>query len=265
MTGASLSETVSDELREPLSDFMLSLGDDALILGHRLSEWCGHAPALEEDIALANIALDEIGRANVFLMYAGELEGRGRNQDKLAYFRNDVDYRNLLLVEQPNKDFGYTIARQFLFDAYALPLFETIGKSKNEILAGLGQKAVKEIRYHLRHSRSWIIRLGDGTELSKQRIQAAIDDLWLFTGEILEQPLGTGTLVEAGLIPESIFKVSDTWRNVVSQTLEEATLKLPDEEDFMVSGGRRGIHSEHLGYILAEMQILARSHPEASW
>ena len=217
----SLAETVTAELRLPLAELFLSLGDDALIAGHRLSEWCGHAPQLEEDIALANIALDEIGRANVFLMYAGELEGEGRDQDRLAYFRSTIEFKNLQLLEQPNTDFAFTIARQFLFDAYALPFYQALSQSSNDIVAGLAAKASREITYHLRHTRSWILRLGDGTEESRERIQHAIDDLWMFTEEISELPESIQTLIDNGIVPDGIRAVPEQWREMITSTLKK--------------------------------------------
>lgn len=243
----------------------MSLGDDALVGGHRLSEWCGHAHELEEDIALANIALDEIGRANVFLMYAGELEGMDRDEDQLAYFRSAVEFRNLQLLEQPNTDFAYTIVRQFLYDAYAMPLFESVARSPNEIVSGLARKARREITYHLRHTRSWVVRLGDGTSESHDRVQSAVDDLWMYTSELFEMPPGFDALESSGLIPDAAGKLREQWEETVSSTLKEATLSIPDNDQYMATGGRMGRHTEHLGYILAEMQILARSHPGATW
>ncbi len=259
-----LIESVDSSLHGSLSKFLIALGDDGLILGHRLAEWCGHAPQLEEDIALANIALDEIGRANVFLKMAGELEADGRDQDRLAYFRNTVEFRNLLLVEQPNRDFGHTIARQFLYDSYVVPLCSVISASENPILAGLAKKASKEVTYHLRHSSRWVVRLGDGTPESHRRIQEAIDELWTYTDELFDLPEGAENLIESGILPASFRTIRETWMVTVQDTLDEATLNVPSDQ-FMRRGGRNGQHSEHLGSILDEMQVLARSHPGVEW
>ncbi|NND73250.1 MAG: phenylacetate-CoA oxygenase subunit PaaC [Rhodothermales bacterium] len=262
---AKISESLDVAHHAQLAEFLTALGDDALILGHRLSEWCGHAPQLEEDIALANIALDEIGRANVLLMYAGQLEGLNRDQDDLAFHRDTVSFRNLLLVEQPNIDFGYTLARQFLYDVYALKLFECMGGSPNPFISGVARKAAKEITYHVRHSRSWVLRLGDGTSESHDRIQAAFDELWTYTDEMFETSESIHALIEAGIIPDGFLRLRVDWNVFVTDTLTEATLVVPDQDQFMRKGGRSGQHSEHLGHILDEMQFLARSHPDASW
>jgi ring-1,2-phenylacetyl-CoA epoxidase subunit PaaC len=226
-------------------EFLLRLGDDRLVLGHRLSEWCGHAPILEEDIALANIALDCIGHASALLHLAGEVEGKGRTADDLAYFRDAMDFRNCLLVEQPNGDFAFTIARQFLFDAYAAHLYEALQEHSHHELAAIATKAVKEIRYHLRHSSEWTRRLGDGTEESHRRIQHAFDELWQFTDELFEV--------------EPHLKLA--WDNTVNEVLASATLKRPPDN----APCRRSQHTEHLGHMLAEMQSLARSIPGAQW
>ena len=226
-------------------EFLLRLGDDRLVLGHRLSEWCGHAPILEEDIALANIALDCIGHASALLHLAGEVEGKGRTADDLAYFRDAMDFRNCLLVEQPNGDFAFTIARQFLFDAYAVHLYEALQEHNHHELAAIATKAVKEIRYHLRHSSEWTRRLGDGTEESHRRIQHAFDELWQFTDELFE--------VEPHLKP--------AWNNTVNEVLASATLLRPADTSFHLHAR----HTEHLGHMLAEMQSLARSIPGAQW
>lgn len=246
-----------------LFEYILRLGDDSLILGHRLSEWCGHGPILEEDIAMTNFALDHIGQATSFLKYAGEIEGKGRDEDDLAYLRFDKDYRNVLLVEQPNGDFGMTMMRQFLFDAYRLPLFEKLAHADDEQLAAIAAKSLKETKYHFKHSSEWIIRLGDGTEESHQRVQNALDSLWRYTGELFFQDEVDQKLVEEGRIP-SMEGLYEEWMKNVKMVFDEATLTIPTN-NWQFEGGRKGMHSEHLGYILAEMQYLQRAYPGAKW
>lgn len=256
--------TLTTQTKNAFFEFLLRHGDDLLILGQRLSQWCGHAPILEEDIALSNIALDFVGQAESILKLAGEVEDAGRSEDDLAFFRDEVAFRNIKLVEQPNGDFADTLMRQFLYDAYAYPFFNTMCKSNHETFAGIAAKAVKEATYHLRHSRSWIIRLGDGTQESHARTQKALDQLWTFTDELFFQNQVDQTLVEAGIIPDW-SNVRNEWTEIVNSTLHEATLQKPSPDTFMASGSRLGQHSEHLGYVLAEMQILPRSYPGATW
>ncbi len=247
-----------------LVEYLLRHGDDRLVLGHRLSEWCGHAPILEEDIALANIALDLIGQARQFLTYAGEVEGRGRSEDDLAYLRDAHGYRNLLLVELPNEDFARTIARQFLFDAFNVELMAGLAAgSRDERLAAIAAKAVKEVSYHARHSSEWMIRLGDGTEVSHGKIQAALDDLWMYTGEMFAMDEVDEALVAAG-IGVDLAALKPSWDRRVDEVLGEATLRRP-EDVWMQTGGKAGRHTEHLGYLLAEMQFLQRAYPGAKW
>jgi ring-1,2-phenylacetyl-CoA epoxidase subunit PaaC len=244
-------------------NYLLRLGDDRLVLGHRLSEWCGHGPILEEDIALANIALDLIGQSTLVLKLAGQMEGNGRSEDALAYFRDGVDFRNALLVELPKGDFGFTIVRQFLFSVYSLLQMETLSRSSNVDLAGIAAKAVKESRYHVRHTAEWVITLGDGTDESHARAQNAVDDLWRYTGELfiaddIDREVATAGL---GVDPSTL---SDRWNAEVARVLSDATLTIP-KTSYMQRGGRDGKHTEHLGHMLSEMQIVARSHPGASW
>lgn len=246
-----------------LFEYILRLGDDSLILGHRLSEWCGHGPILEEDIAMTNLSLDLIGQATELLKYAGEVEGKGRSEDDLAYLRFDKDYRNLLLVEQPNGDFGMTMMRQFLFDAYRLPLFKRLVNAKDEQLAAIAAKSLKETKYHFRHSSEWVIRLGDGTEESRQRIQESLDALWRYTGELFFSDTADQELVANGTIP-SMEGLEEEWKANVDNVLQEATLSTPDN-NWKFEGGRRGMHSEHLGYILAELQYMQRAYPGLEW
>jgi ring-1,2-phenylacetyl-CoA epoxidase subunit PaaC len=246
-----------------LFDYLLRLGDDRLVLGHRLSEWCGHGPILEEDIALANIALDLIGQATLYLHLAGETEGKGRDEDALAYFREGIDFRNVQMVELPKGDFGFTIVRQFLFDAFSFHLLEQLQKSANADIAGIAAKGFKEVRYHLRHSSEWVQRLGDGTEESHLRAQKALDELWRFTGEMFATDELDDRLLAAGIAPD-LKAIEPHWRSIVTDVVERATLTMPSDP-FMVRGGRRGRHTEYLGHMLSEMQIVARSHPGAEW
>ena len=246
---------------EALFQYLLRLGDDRLVLGHRLSEWCGHGPVLEEDIALANVALDLIGQATHFLKLAGQVEAKGRDEDALAYFRDAIDYRNVNLVELPNGDFGRTIVRQFLFDAWSVLLLEKLQAAAHAELAGIAAKAYKEARYHVRHSGEWVLRLGDGTEESHRRAQTALDELWPYTGELSAADDVDRAL--AGVAPDPAA-LEPAWRRLVTDVVHRATLTLP-ADGYMHSGGRRGRHTEHLGHLLDEMQILARSHPGAKW
>lgn len=242
---------------------LLRLGDDRLVLGHRTSEWCGHAPILEEDIALANIALDLIGQANLLLQYAGAVEGAGRDQDALAYFREAIEFRNALLCELPKGDFGVTITRHFFHGLFSVLQWEALSHSKDSTIAGIAAKALKESRYHVRHAGEWVIRLGDGTEESHRRAQDAVDLLWPYTGELFMQPVDEAELVTAGLTAD-VSALEGAWRVQVEDVLGRATLRVPDIT-WMQRGGRDGRHTEHLGHMLAEMQIVARSHPGAKW
>jgi ring-1,2-phenylacetyl-CoA epoxidase subunit PaaC len=244
-------------------EYLLRLGDDRLVLGHRTSEWCGHGPILEEDIALSNIALDLIGEANLLLQRAGQVEGKGRDQDALAYLRGDREFRNVLLVEQPRGDFGYTIVRQFLFSTYALHQWEALTSAADADLAGIAAKALKESRYHVRHSAEWLARLGDGTDESHGRAQDALDDLWRFTGELFMTDAVEQELVKQKLAVDS-SALEAAWKRDVAEGVARATLRLP-ADGYMLRGGRSGIHSEHLGPMLAEMQVLPRTFPGATW
>lgn len=248
-----------------LSEYLLRMGDDLLILGHRLSEWCGHAPILEEDIALANISLDCLGQSSALLREAAMIENKNRNEDDLAFFRDAIEYKNLLITELPRGDFAFTIARQFLFDAYSYYLYEALSESKIDSLKGISEKAHKEIKYHLRHSHEWVLRLGDGTNQSHDKIQNAIDDLWTYTGEFFYSDEIEETLWHDGIIPDYSGELKRKWQDLVFQVLNDATLTVPDNNQFMIQGGRKGIHTEHLGHLLSEMQIVARSYPGAKW
>ena len=244
-------------------EYLLRLGDDRLVLGHRLSEWCGHAPILEEDIALANMALDLVGQANLLLTLAAETEGSGRDADALAFLRDAIDYRNVLLVELPKGDFAFTIARQFFFSVYATLLAQRLQSSANEDLGGIAGKMFKESQYHVRHAGNWMVRLGDGTDESHARLQAAVDELWRYTGELfLSDALEQG-LVARGVAADS-SQVHEEWRRQVEQVVSQGGIKIPDVK-WMQRGGREGKHTEHLGHMLAEMQVLQRQHPGAAW
>lgn len=250
--------------QDALFEYLVRLADDRLILGHRLSEWCGHGPILEEDIALANIALDYIGHAASLYEYAVEIEGEGRHRDDLVYFRNDVEYKNLKITELPKGDFGFTVARQFLFSAYSYFLYKQLSEVEDEQFAGMAQKHLKEVKYHLRHSREWVLRLGDGTDESHERIQNSFDDIWTYLGELFYQDEVDELLQNENLAADSAsFKAE--WKELIVDTLEEATLNVPDFDQFMVEGSRDGLHTEHLGHLLAEMQHLRRSYPDADW
>lgn len=249
-----------------LSAYALRLGDDRLVLGHRLSEWCGHGPILEEDIALANMALDLIGQATAFLGVAADAGGDGTGgmtADSLAYMREAVDYKNLLIVELPRGDFGFTMVRQFLFSAYSLLQMERLSASNNEELAGIAAKAVKEGKYHVRHSGEWVLTLGGGTEESHGRAQAALDDLWRYTGEFFVADDVELAAAAAG-VGVDVAALEQPWRAIVEPLLARAGLVIPQVRA-MQRGGRAGRHTEHLGHMLAEMQIVARSFPGASW
>lgn len=252
-----------DKLKTALFNYLLAQGDDLLILGHRLSEWSGHAPVVEEDIALSNIALDCLGEANAFLQYAAEIEGRGRSEDDLAFFRDAIEFKNFQIAELPKGDFAFTIARQFLFSSYSIILFGELQKSRLPKLAAIAARAFKEVRYHLRHTGEWVLRLGDGTEESHYRMQYALDELWAYTGELFLDEGTDRILIDEGYVPES-RALKPLWQERVNDVLQRATLSIPQEEH-IVKGGRRGIHTEYLGHLLSEMQILARSYPGAKW
>lgn len=244
-------------------DYLIRLGDDRLVLGHRNSEWCGHGPILEEDIALANIALDLIGEATLFYKLAAEAEGNGRNEDALAYFRDAIDFRNVLMLELPKGDFGFTIVRQFFFGVFSMLQMEALQKSTNADLAGVAAKALKESRYHVRHAAQWVVTFGDGTDESHARAQRAVDELWRYTGEMfLGDEVDHAAARDGYGVDPSTLEAS--WRAQVDDVLTRARLIVPDVT-YMQRGGRQGRHTEHLGHLLSEMQILARSHPGASW
>ena len=243
--------------------YVLRLADTCLVLGQRLGEWVGHAPALEEDLGLANISLDLIGQARLLLSYAGEIEGQGRTEDDLAMTRHSSDFLNLALAEQPNGDFARTLVRQFLIDAYQLELYEALQKSTDSRLAEVAAKSLKETRYHLRYSASWMVRLGDGTEESHRRVQDALNDLWRFTQEFFVADELDDEMATLGVAPV-LADLALRWSARVDEVLLEATLARPADVPYTWHG-KRGDHTEHLGYLLAEMQFLHRAYPGASW
>ena len=244
-------------------EYLLRLGDDRLVLGHRLSEWCGHAPILEEDIALANMALDLIGQATLFLGEAAKVEGAGRDADALAFLRDTIEYRNALLVELPKGDFAVTIVRQLFYGVFALLQAEALQRSSDAELAGIAAKAVKELRYHVRHSADWVLKLGGGTDESRRRTQTAVDDLWRYTGELFLADDVDREVASAGFGVDP-STLESAWQATVRDVLGRGSLTVP-ETAYMQRGGRAGRHTEHLGHMLAEMQILPRSYPGASW
>jgi ring-1,2-phenylacetyl-CoA epoxidase subunit PaaC len=242
----------------PPAAYALGLGDDALILAQRLGEWAAHAPQLEEDVALANIALDLLGQARILLSYAAAVQGAGRDEDDLAFLRDDRDFRNVQLVEIPNGDFAVTMARQLVFSAYQYELYTALLSSADATLAGLAGKAVKEVAYHRDHATQWVLRLGDGTELSHARMQAGLDRVWPYTEELFDP---ASQLPGVAVDPSTL---RPAWARYVTSVLNEATLDQP-EPPWRSRGGRDGLHTEHLGHLLAEMQHLHRSHPGATW
>ena len=250
-------------MSDHLYQYLLRLGDDRLVLGHRLSEWCGHGPILEEDIALANIALDLIGQATLYLKLAGETEGKGRSEDELAYFRDAIDYRNVQMVELPKGDFAFTTLRQFFFDVFSYHVLEQLQSSKHSEVSGIAAKGFKEVRYHVRHSSEWVVRLGDGTQESHARAQKALNELWRFTAEMFQADDVDRAMKDEG-IGADLDAIKPRWDAVVSEVLDRATLTIPSDPPAM-TGGRRGRHTEHLGRMLSEMQIVARSFPGAQW
>ena len=246
-----------------LQRYVLRLADTSLVLGQRLGEWVGHAPALEEDLGLANVSLDLIGQARLLLTYAGEIEGRGRSEDDLAMAREGSDFLNLAIAEQPNGDFGRTIVRQCLVDAFQLETYEALQRSTDARIAEIATKALKETRYHFRYSAGWVVRLGDGTDESHARAQKALDELWRFTMEFFVADALDDEMARAGVAPV-LAELAPRWSARIDDVLREATLKRPADVPYSWHG-KRGDHTEHLGYLLAEMQYMHRAYPGASW
>ncbi|MGH8807541.1 MAG: 1,2-phenylacetyl-CoA epoxidase subunit PaaC [Noviherbaspirillum sp.] len=245
-------------------EYLLRLADNALVLSQRLSEWCGKGPALEEDMALTNVALDLIGQARFWFSYAGEIEGKGRDEDQLAFLRDAHQFRNLLLVEQPNGSYADTLARQFYFDAWHGLLLEKLVDSSDARIAGIAEKSLKEVCYHLRRSADLVVRLGDGTEQSRSLMQAALNDLWMYTGEMFQPDAVDLAMAAQGIAPDPA-SLREPWINHVLEVFQEATLVAPPLNAWMQKGGKQGVHSENLGYLLAEMQFLQRAYPGAKW
>jgi ring-1,2-phenylacetyl-CoA epoxidase subunit PaaC len=248
---------------QALFDYLIHLGDNSLIIGHRLSEWCGHSPVLEEDMALVNFALDFIGLSRNLYTYAAKVEGMGKTEDDYAYWRDAGAYRNALLLEQPNGDFAVTIARQFFYDVFSHLQNEALTNSSDSQLSAMASKSVKESSYHLKHSRSWMLRLGDGTQESHDRLQNAVDDLWMFTGDLFSQTEGDRFLIDMGIAAD-VTAFQEEWNQQVGEVLLEAGIKKPSAT-FMQQGSRKGIHTEHLGFLLAEMQSVQRNYPGNQW
>ncbi|WP_299177374.1 1,2-phenylacetyl-CoA epoxidase subunit PaaC [uncultured Neptuniibacter sp.] len=251
------------DIKAATLEYATRLGDDSVVLGHRISEWVSYGPFLEEDIAYGNVALDYIGRARMFYTYAAELANDGRTEDDFAYMRNDREYRNLLLMEMPKGDFAYSQVRQLFADVYYTVLLPELLQSKDETLSAIAAKAIKETKYHLRRSRDWVLRLGDGTEESHKRTQKAVEQLWGYTHEMFDMDETEQLLADAG-IGVDVSKLRDAWHKMVSDILTEATITVP-EDSWAVRGGRTGYHTENLGHMLTEMQIVHRSHPGCEW
>lgn len=254
---------MSDQMKNALLEYTTRLGDDAVVLGHRISEWVSYGPFLEEDIAYGNVALDYIGRARMLYTYAAELADDGRDEDDFAYMRNDREYHNLLLLELPKGNFAYSQIRQLFADVYYTLMLPQLLQSKDERLAAIAAKAIKETKYHLRRSRDWVLRLGDGTEESHQRAQKALDQLWGYTHELFDMDETEQLLADAG-IGVDVSVLRDDWLAMVTEIITNATLSVP-EDSWAVRGGRIGYHTENLGHMLTEMQIVHRSHPGCKW
>jgi ring-1,2-phenylacetyl-CoA epoxidase subunit PaaC len=247
----------------PHTDFILHLADNALILAQRNSEWCGHGPVLEQDIAITNISLDLVGQARNLYQHAATLLGNGATEDSLAYLRKEREYKNCLLAEQPNGDWAQTVLRQFLFSQYQYLLYQQLWTAKDETLSAIAEKSIKEVAYHVRWSSEWVIRLGDGTAESNKRMLHAIEELWRYTGEMFEMAAYETECLKDG-ISIALSQMKDTWIEKVGQVFNEATLTVP-QNVFMQTGGKDGKHTEHLGYILTELQYMQRTYPGAEW
>lgn len=250
-------------MQQNLIQYIYGIADNTLILGQRLGELCGHGPNLEVDIAMTNIALDLLGQTRSYYQYAAKLSDNNANEDTIAFLRNEREYKNVLLVEQPNTDFAYSIGKQFLYDIFHLLLLEELQNSKDETLVAIARKSIKEVSYHKRFSSDWIKRLGDGTEESHARIQNAINDLWTFTDELFHQTDADKIIVSEG-IGADVTKLKETYYKQITQILEEARIQVPDTKYFQ-KGGKQGIHSEHMGYLLADLQYMQRTFPNMSW
>lgn len=249
--------------QQALYEYLLLLGDNSMILGHRLSELCGHGPSLETDIALTNISLDLFGQVRNYFQYAAKVQGLGKSEDDIAMLRLEHQYRHVLLVEQPNTNFGYVIGRQMFFDIFHRLLLEELLTSKDEQIAAIAHKSLKEVKYHERFSSAWVKRLGDGTEVSHGKMQEAVDHLWPYAGELLKATPLEIQMQQEG-IGADLEKIKPTYWQRVKGLLQEATLTIPEGDQFQY-GGKKGIHTEHLGYILSELQFMQRAYPNMSW
>jgi ring-1,2-phenylacetyl-CoA epoxidase subunit PaaC len=252
-----------DNFDKAIFDFILIHADNSLILGQRLGEWCGHGPVLEQDIALTNIALDYIGRARLLYQLAAKIENNNRSEDDLAFLRDVMDFKNVLLVEQENVDFAYTIVRQFFLEAFNHPFFSHLINSQNVNLSEIAQKSIKETTYHLRWCSEWIIRLGDGTELSHNKVQTAVNNLWTYTQELFKPIESEIEMTKQGICPD-LQLIHTIWNETIDRIFLEATLIKPDSV-WMQNGGKSGVHSEHLGFILSDLQFMQRAYPGLEW
>jgi len=250
-------------MNQNLIQYIFGVADNCLILGQRLGELCGHGPSLETDIALTNISLDLLGQTRSYYQYVAKLQGGDASEDTVAFLRLEREYKNVLLVEQPNTNFAYSIARQFLFDVFHLALLTELQNSKDDMLKAIANKSIKEVSYHVRFSSDWIKRLGDGTEESHQKIQTAINDLWIFTDELFHQTDADKEMVKQGIGIDVTLLKEDYYKKINS-ILEEATLEIPQVEYFQ-KGGKLGIHSEHMGYLLSDLQYMQRTYPNMTW
>ncbi len=250
-------------MRDNLIKYILGIADNSLILGQRLGELCGHGPNLETDIALTNISLDLLGQTRNYYQYITKLSGNNKTEDDIAFMRSEREYLNVLLVEQPNDHFGYVIARQFYYDVFHYLFMKNLQNSSDETLAAIAKKGIKEVSYHLRFSSDWIKRLGDGTKESHQKIQEAIDDRWVYTNELFVIPEADELMINEG-VGVNVLDFKEVYYQKVTQILEDATLKIPNEKYYQ-KGGKEGIHSEHMGYILAELQYMQKSYPNLKW
>ena len=255
--------TCKMNLTEAKINYLLSLADNALILGQRLGEWCGHGPVLEQDIAMTNISLDYLGRATLLFQYAAELKNDKSTEDSLAFLRDEWEYKNLLLVEQPNIDFAYTVVRQFFLEAFHFPYFTLLKSSTDQRLASIAEKTVKETAYHLKWSGEWMIRLGDGTDISHQKMQTAVNELWAYTGELFETTEYEQLMIAEKVAPE-LSEIRSVWNIKMDEVLKEACLQKPSAS-WMQTGGKHGRHSENLGFILADLQYMQRTYPGMEW
>ncbi|AXG68089.1 1,2-phenylacetyl-CoA epoxidase, subunit C [Kordia sp. SMS9] len=250
-------------MKTTLYNYILELADNCLIAGQRLGELCGHGPSLETDIACTNISLDLFGQTRSYFQYAADIKGEGATEDSIAFLRYEREYKNVLLVEQPNRDFAYTVARQYLFDVFHLLLLEKLQFSQDMTLSAIAKKSIKEVSYHVRFTGDWIKRLGDGTEESYAKMQAAIDGLWTYTNELFEVTEDAKVLAEEGIAID-VSTLKDAYYEKVTSLLEEATLTVP-ESNYFQKGGKAGIHTEHMGYLLADMQYMQRAYPNMKW